>query len=214
MAKSSTARRLVPETSEAPEGLTFEQMRAAAEVYWPGLGGKVADQWGQWNRDLFDGALRPAPMVLSRMSSIHGHWFPLLDRGADQRIGTEHHLIMQAHGYMPPAKVVSVKRADLLRGMIWQLRAQDGQVQIRANSREWCELVMKLHLRLTGEKIWAAPEYEEKEPTKQLGKGLYQPEETFVVQDNCPETGAESLPRAKIAGWPGIMMDLGHITRD
>jgi hypothetical protein len=73
---------------------------------------------------------------------------------------------------------------------------------------------MQLHLRLTGKRIWASPVYEEIEPAKDLGKGLYRPAETVVCQDNDPETGAESLPRATIASWPGSLMDLGLITRD
>jgi hypothetical protein len=189
-------------------------MRAAVEFYWPGLGGKVADQWREWNRDLFDGALRPAPMVLSRMSSIHGHWFPLLDSSANQRVGTEVHLITQVRDYRPPDRITSIRRSDLLRGMMFRLRAQDGHAPFKHNSTEWCALVMQIHKRLTGETIWAAPEYERTEPARQLGKGLFKPEEIFIMQDCCPKTGAKPLPRAKIAGWPGNLIDLGHITKD
>ncbi len=214
MARSSTARRPAPVSSDEPEGISFGAMKAAAEFYWPGLGGKVADQWRCWNSELFDNKLRPAPMVLSRMSSVHGHWFPLLDASADQRVGTEVHLITQVRAYSPPARITSIKRADLLRGMMHRLRTQDGQAPFKHNSSEWCALMMQLHLRLTGKRIWAAPEREETEPAKDLGKGAYRSAQTFVIQDCCPETGAESLPRAKIAAWPDSVMDLGRITRD
>lgn len=214
MARSSTARRLAPVNSEEPEGLTFGSMKAAATVYWGQLGARVADQWRCWNKDLFDGKLRPAPMVLSRMSSIHGHWFPLLDASADQRVGTEIHLITQVRAYLPPNRIDSVKRADLLRGMMHRLRTQDGLSPFKGNSPEWCALVMQLHLRLTGKRIWCAPEREETAPAQNLDKGLYRPAETVIVQDCCPETGAESLLRAKIAAWPSSLIDLGYITRD
>jgi hypothetical protein len=146
------------------------------------------------------------------MSSVLGHWFPLLDR-ADQRIGTEGRLV--THGfYQPPDRIMFVKRADLLRGMMHRLRTQDGLAPFNGNSTEWCELVMELHRRVTGERIWCSPVYEKTTPRQDLGKGLYRPEETFTCQDNDPETGAESMPRDKIAGWPGTVMDLGKIARD
>jgi hypothetical protein len=214
MARIATARRPAPVNSQEPEGLTFGAMKAAAEVYWPGLGGKVADQFREWNKELFDGKLRPAPMVISRMSSIHGHWFPLLDRSADQRIGTEVHLVTQVRAYMPPTAVPFVRRADLLRGMMDRLQTQDGLVPWQGNSPEWCQLVMNLHHRLTGERIWCAPVREVTVPQQDLGKGLYRPAETHILQENDPRTGAESLPRNKIVAWPGSVMDLGRITGD
>jgi hypothetical protein len=214
MARSSTVRHPAPVGGEEPEALTWKTVRLAAETYWPVLGARVVDQITQWNGELFDSALRPAPIVLSRMSSVHGHWFPLLDASADQRVGTEVHLVTQARAYSPPNRITSVKRADLLRGMMHRLRTQDGLSPFKRSSAEWCALVMQLHLRLTGKKIWAAPEREETEPAQDLGRGLYRPAQTVVVQDCCPETGAESLPRATIASWPGSLMDLGRITRD
>jgi hypothetical protein len=214
MARTATARRPTPVTIEEPEGLTFGGMKAAAEIYWPGLGGKVADQWRCWNKELFDNRLRPAPMVLSRMSRVHGHWFPLLDRSVDQRIGTEVHLLTQVRAYTPPTAIHFVRRADLLRGMMHRLRAQDGLPLLQGNSPEWCALVMELHRRLTGQPIWCAAPYEETTPQQDLGKGLYKPAEKQICQDNDPETGAESLPPDKIAAWPGSVMDLGRITRD
>jgi hypothetical protein len=213
MARTATARRLTPVMNQEPEGLTFGAMKAAAEIYWPGLGGKVADQWKEWNRDLFDGKLRPAPMVLSRMSSVHGHWFPLLDR-ADQRVAYESQFANTPGFYMPPDRILFVRRDTLLRGMMHQLRRQDGLPLLKGNSREWCDLVMELHRRLTGERIFCAPENEITEPRKELAGGQYEPAQTILVQDADPETGAPSLPRDKIVGWPGTVMDLGRITRE
>jgi hypothetical protein len=213
MARTATARRPAPVVSDEPEGLSFGAMKAAAEVYWPGLGGKVADQFREYNRDLFDNKVRPAPMVISRMSSAHGHWFPLLDR-ANQRIGTEEHLRIGATYYAPPDRITFVRRGDLLRGMMHRLRAQDRLAPWLGDSKEWCELVMELHRRLTGERIWCAPPYIETTPIEQLGGGLYRPAERHVYQNNCPETGAESLAKDKISGWPGTVIDLGKIVRD
>jgi hypothetical protein len=189
-------------------------MRAAVEFYWPGLGGKVADQWREWNRDLFDGALRPAPMVLSRMSSVYGHWFCTMAPSADQRLGFEPQLAVQNASYSAPRAITSVRRIDLLRQMLHRLRAQDGLAPFKSNSTEWCELIMDLHSRLTGKRIWAAPVQEKTTPMQDLGKGLWRPAQTRTWQDRDPATGAESLPKDKIASWPHGLIELGVIVRE
>jgi hypothetical protein len=148
------------------------------------------------------------------MGSALGHWFPTLDPSADQRIGFEGKLVMESIGYIPPRRITSVQRADLLRGMMARLRTQDGLPPIKSNTVEGCALIMELHRRLTGERVWMAPEREERTLEEHLGGGLIKPAETFIVQDDDPETGAPSLPRDKIRGWPGTMMDLGRITLD
>jgi hypothetical protein len=214
MARTATARRPTPVAIEEPQDLTFGGMKAAAEIYWPGLGGKVADQWRCWNKELFDNRLRPAPMVLSRMSRVHGHWFCTLDPCGDQRMGFEQQLVTQIRSYTPPRTIASVRRVDLLRQMLRQLYAQDGKAAPEHNSQEWCELIMKLHLRLAGQRIWASPQYTETTPQQDLGKGLFRPAETRSYQDNDPETGAESLPLAQIKVWPHGLIELGNITRD
>jgi hypothetical protein len=135
MARTAAARSPAPVIVEEPAGLTFGVMKAAAEVYWPGLGGKVADQFREWNRDLLDGKLRPAPMVLSRLSSVCGHWFCTLDPAADQRMGFEQQLVTQVRSYSPPRAIASVRKVDLLRQMMRQLYAQDGKPMPLHNSQ-------------------------------------------------------------------------------
>jgi hypothetical protein len=141
-----------------------------------------------------------------------GHFFPTLDR-ADQRMGFEGQIATQVRFYTLPRAIQCVRRDTLLRTMIHQLRRQDGLTPFLGNSQEWCDLIMDLHKRLTGERIWAAPEYEETTPQPGLGKGLFRPAETTICQDTDPETGKPSLPRDKIVGWPGTVMDLGRIER-
>ena len=156
MAKTAV-RRVAPGISDEPEaGLMWSAMKAAAEIYWPGLGGKVVTQMQEWNRDLFDGKFRPVPVVLSRMSSVEGHFFPTLDR-ADQRMGLEGQLVTQVRFYSPPHAIAYVRRDVLLRTMMHQLRRQDGLTPFLGNSKEWCELIMELHRRLTGERILVCP---------------------------------------------------------
>jgi hypothetical protein len=103
------------------------------------------------------------------MSSVHGHWFPLLDIAANQRMGTEHALVTQTLSYQMPQPITRVRRSDLLRGMMDRLYAQDGQTPPGHTSQEWCDLVMRLHHRLTGRRIWCAPEREEIIAAQQLG---------------------------------------------
>ena len=156
MAKTAV-RRVAPISSEEPDpGLMWSAMKAAAEIYWPGLGGKVVTQMQEWNRDLFDGRFRPVPIVLSRMSSVEGHFFPTLDR-ADQKMGLEGTLMTQVRFYSPPRAIAYVRRDVLLRTMMHQLRRQDGLAPFLGNSREWCTLIMDLHHRLTGERILVCP---------------------------------------------------------
>src|SRR5262245_37482194 len=179
------------------------KVRLSAETYWPQLGGRAVDQVIQWNITLFDRKVRPAPLVLSRMSSVHGHWFPLLDGAASQRTGTEGPLVAQARGYKPPNPVMSVSRSDLLRGMMFRLRDQDGLGRLDPNCAAWCALVMQLHHRLTGEVIWASPAVETTVPSGELGGGVFRPARKAWVQADCPDTRAPSLPPLAIAGWPG-----------
>jgi hypothetical protein len=152
-------------------------------------------------------------MVLSRMSSVHGHWFALIAPSADQRLGFEQQFAPQLL-YSPPRPVTSVRRADLLRQMMQRLYLQDGNPVPVHNSKEWCELIMQLHLRLSGQRIWASPEYTETIPQQDLGGGLFKPAETRIWQDNDPQTRAESLALAEIKNWPHGLIDLGNITRE
>jgi hypothetical protein len=95
-----------------------------------------------------------------------------------------------------------------------RLETQDDRLPLKRNSEAWCTLVMDLHRRLTGERIWASPEREVREPAVQLGKGVFRPESKRLAQDVDPETGTPSLPRADIAAWPNGRIDLGYIERD
>jgi hypothetical protein len=218
MARTSAARRPTPVETEEPEAkgqknLTWQQVRDGAELYWSDLGGRVVDQLIEWNRTLFEGAVRPMPIVLSRMSSVHGHWFCTLSPDTDQRKGFEQQLVTQMRVYNPPRAITSVRKVDLLRQLIRQLYIQDGKPPPNANSQERCDLIMRLHLALTGQRIFASPVYVEEVPQRHLGKGLYKPAETHTYQNNCPDTGVESLPLEQIKVWPHGLIDLGTITR-
>jgi hypothetical protein len=59
---------------------------------------------------------------------------------------------------------MAVQRKELLRGMMDRLQTQDGHRPFNRNTEEWCALVMQTHLRLTGERIWCAPEREVGDP--------------------------------------------------
>jgi hypothetical protein len=199
--------------SEEPEPLTWDTVRLAAEAYWPQLGARVVDQIREWNAALFDNAIRPAPIVLGRPTSLCGHWFPTLAAACDPRLGFEGNLVT-THGYQAPRPVMAVQRGELLRAMCDRIETQNSRPPLKRNSEAWCRLVMETHRRLTGRRIWCAAEREIIEPREDLGGGEFRPETRRRGQDPDPETGEPSLSRATIAGWPGTVIDLGSIQKD
>ena len=208
-----------PEAEDAASAaLSWEEVERGAELYWPGLGRKVVRQMGEWNHHLFDDALTPAPIVLSRMSGKLGHWFPLIDPSADQVRGYETSAIFAAteNAYRPPQPIAAVRRGDILRGMMVRLLREQGKSG-RANSEAWCELVMRIHKRLTGKSLWCSIMVERRDEgpaTMPDGIRRIAPTVTVREQPSCPKTGAASLPASEIAAWPLMTLDLGNIERD
>jgi hypothetical protein len=94
-----------------------------------------------------------------------------------------------------------------------RIETQDGRPPLKRNTEAWCRLVMETHRRLTGARLWCAPEREAIEPRQELGGGEFRAETRRRVQDPDPETGKPSLSRVTIAGWPGTVMDLGRIEK-
>jgi hypothetical protein len=129
-------------------------------------------------------------------------------------MGFEQQLVPHTRFYTPPRAITSVRRVDLLRQIMKRLYTQDGKAAPNHNSTEFCELIMRLHLRLTRQRIWASPERTETTPQQDLGKGLIKPAVTRTWQDSDPETGGESLLLAQIKVWPHGLIDLGSIKKD
>lgn len=202
---------------EKPAAVSWADVELATEVFWPGIGGKVVHQIIEWNEKLFDGVLEPMPIVLSRMSSVHGHWFPAVDKSVSQVRGyDEGAYLLHPAGYQPPQPLTSVRRSDLLRGMIFR-HLTEQQLETRTNREPWCREVMRIHCLLTDKQIWTSPQTErrvEMAPTMPDGsKGVSR---SVLVRDQpaCPKTGAASIPKHLIASWPLGTLDLGEIVRE
>lgn len=197
-----------------PREISYAAMEMAAGAYWGQLGIKVCEQWRDWNHRLFDEALPCVPLVLSRMSAVHGHHFPLLDPAADQRKGYEQAIVgPHIHGYMAPQPVTSIRRGDLLRSMMMLYLKRAG-LDTGCNEKPFCDLAMELHHRLAGERIWLSPLRETREtiqPKMPDGSLALARHVLKRVQETSPE-GAPSLSAERIASWPFGSVDLPDIT--
>ncbi|MGE0052936.1 MAG: hypothetical protein AB7S74_01895 [Hyphomicrobium sp.] len=185
--------------------LTWRQVRDAAEVYWPGIGGAAVDQMIEWNETLFDGKLAPAPVVLSRMSSVNDHWFPLIDYGSSHRLGYEMSVGSDTRSE-PPRRLMSIRKGSLLRGMMLRY-LEDQKLSHAPGGADWCALVVDIHKKLTGKRIWAAPKIERYE-TPQFG-----PRRIVHEQAPDPLTGRPSISPSAVRNWPTESIDLGDIVR-
>lgn len=205
----------IVEKAKASNGPTWEDSERAAEFYWRGLGGQVVRQMAEWNRDLFEGKVPPAPFVLSRMSSIHNHHFPTLDPGCDPRRGFEATGVFQGRfGYQPPKPVNRVRRGDLMRFMMREYLKATGQNPSRGKP-DWCRLVMRLHDKLKGERIWAseAREIYKDEIDATAPRSLTR-RVRVVEQESDPKTGAASLSADRVKNWPLSVIDMPDIVRE
>ena len=100
------------------------------------------------------------------MSAVHGHWFPLIDRSAPQRIGYEIQFAGgQAFRHTPPPALELIRRQDLLRGMMVRLLTLQGK-----ETRTIGTALVILDagpLPAEGRKVWAAPTTERRERIQQ-----------------------------------------------
>lgn len=211
MVKTATKRRpspaLIKETSDT---LSWDQVIEGAALYWGPIGRKSAEQIAEWDRTLFGGELPPAPLVLGRPSSVHGHWFPSLELGISQRSGFEHR---PPSNYLPPQKIDCIRRSDLLRGCMFRFLSLKG-LEPTPGRAPWNDLVMRLHMELTGKTIWVSERTEryvrELDPNAPADSSMTR---LVKVVDHppCPKTGAPPLKHESNLGWPAGSIDLGDI---
>ena len=200
----------------ADGGFTWPQVRAAAECYWRGIGGPVVDYMIEMNSSHFESLVPPAPVVLSRMGSANGQWFVTLATDADQRRGFEQQLLMGSitAGHNLPKRLDRVRRADVLRHLMMGYLSAKG-LERGPGRGPWCELVMRLHFSLTGQRVWCAPRIESvqmiEDPKAERSLQI-----RTVVHEQAPDprTGAPSLTHEQIRNWPMSVVDLGEITRE
>ena len=210
--------RAIEQQETSKPALTWAAVGAAAELYWPGIGAQVVAQIDEWNLALFDGELSPVPVVLSRMSAVHGHFFPTLDRSVDQRLGFDGPVYFAVGASVPysrPKPLTSVRRSDLLRGLMFRHLSEQG-LDTSARGTPWCVLLMDLHRRLTGKEIWCAPMTERRvdiAPTMPDGSRGLARQVLERDQPACPKTGKPSISKSEIESWPMNSIDLGDITK-
>jgi hypothetical protein len=165
--------------------ITFDEMRRALIQGWGELGARTADCWREFNRRHFVGRLEPLPIFFTSTA-------PYGKRLAHCRGTGGTHIVLTA-----PAGTggLAADRNTLLHEMIHQHLFQIGKDSSHAGE-PWCQEIMRLHLAITGNPIWAG--------TSTVVKELQADGTRKSVRINRahPVTGKRSLAQDKIAGWP------------
>lgn len=186
------------ETTHTRPDITFAEMKTFLTVGWGKFGERIADKWLKLNRTYFRGRLQPLPITLVN-TSPYGHWLGITAcNPAEQRA----HLIQLTAPRQEKFLVADV--GVLLHEMVHQYLAELGE-ETGHDSEPWCREIMRLHYKITREKLWASPSVVRKE---KIGGKL----KSVRKQKPCPDTGETSLPRADIATWPhSVGVDLGAL---
>ena len=187
------------ETNLSRPNITFAQMRRFLTIGWGTLGEDVAATWLEFNRQHFGGKLHPLPITIVS-TSPYGHWLGLTYGGADHN---RTHLIQLT---MPRnSSELVADRGVLLHEMVHQHLIERGESPKHEHG-PWCREIMRLHLAITGKRIWAAPEVVGKR------RGENGERKSIRYQPICPETGMKSIPRGKLSRWPHACgLDLGPL---
>ena len=188
------------ETDHKRRAIRFADMKAFLSIGWGEIGETVADTWRDLNKRHFDNKLEPLPIILVN-TSPYGRWLGCTYCNLKKRRA---HLIQLA---MPRQKTVLIAdRGVLLHEMLHQQLTERGDSP-KHEHQPWCEGIMRLHLELTGTRIYAAPETvtKSKDADPVTGK-----KKSIRVPRRHPDTGKPSLDRMSIATWPhSLGLELG-----
>lgn len=204
MAKVAT-KKAEPAT-QADDCAPWSAVVAGAELYWGSLGRAAAEQIRDYALKLFDGEVKPAPIILGRPSRVHGQWAPLAQN--QMRMHEAAIADTRAHSDIQPIK--SISRAQLLRGVLVRHLVTCGK-NPAPGSADWCSAAMAATLKLTGRKVWMAPQVERKVEVFE-GESNY-PRKRLVVEQARGPNGEQSLSWSDILSWPqNVVPDLGTIS--
>jgi hypothetical protein len=170
--------------------LTVQQLRQLMGWTYGADGQLLADLWHGFNQTLWDGKLDPAPMWMPTCTDW-GRWIGLY-RGnhANQTLSIQ-----------VKWQLSEQDRADVLLHEMVHQALHEAMVCTKHNAVPWCQEIMRLTQEIWGVSIWASPSL----PRKVKGKSAR-------VQKPSP-TGAESITRKQIAGWPwrlGLHVPIQH----
>ena len=180
------------ETTHTRPDIDFQQMRDFMHHGWGPVGLRVADTWREFNDRYFEGRLKPAPITLVA-TSPHGHWVGLCAGSACRC-----HLIQLT--YPNGGEKLIADRGVLLHEMVHQGLVEAG-LDSKHRGKPWRNEITRLHLTLTGERLWCA--YDQ---VKKING------HSVRVPKPAPEPDMRSIEQAEIARWPHTVgIDLGAL---
>lgn len=175
---------------------TFAEMKRALVKGWGDVGERTAATWQEFNRRYFDGRLQPLPIFFT----------PAAPYG--KRLGWTCSSKAVTHIALVRPEAGTFLIADsctLLHEMIHQYLFEQ-RLDSSHDKEPWRREIMRLHLELTGEKIWAGRPTVLKEKLKSGNR------RSVRVNRPHPDTGKESLTQKEIARWPhSVGIDLGEL---
>lgn len=156
-----------------------EVMRFATAAYGE-PGAHAVRLWDVFNRVFFAGVLRPIPIVFTATTPHGGRLASCCARRIE--------LARPRAG-----KALVADAGVLLHEMMHQALHQRGEDPTHAGA-PWRRELMRLHLELTGDQVWAGRSQTMRRPVSQ-GGGVYR-------GNARSRFGARSMPQADIAAWP------------
>jgi len=159
--------------------VTFEDAELIADRCFGSLGRQTVALWNRYNRDYFDGALEPTP-VLYVPASPWGAWVGCFIR--DRNVYLMYPGKKRSWGYV---------RGVLLHEMVHQFLHQSGKSTAHA-SEDWCREIMRLS-KMFGKNIWAGKYTVRKVRGKSQRINLPNPDEN---------SAAPELNQKQISQWP------------
>lgn len=208
MAKSATKLKPALDANDYEDAPTWSQVIEGAKLYWGPIGGAAAEQVRDYAVKLFDGQVRPAPLIFGRPSKIHDQWAPLLEVAAQMRMHEPSIADMRGHGDVKP--LVRISRAQLLRGTLGRYLTTNG-LNASPGSLDWCRAAMSATERLTGKRVWMSPQTERQVAENEGG---FVRRRIVVEQQQGPK-GETSVTWTEILAWPSkTIPGLGDITAE
>jgi hypothetical protein len=175
---------------------TFEEMRRALVVGWGELGERTALCWRDFNRLYFANELQPLPIFLTP-TMPYGRMLGWTCCG-----NAVTHIALSSP---KDGNVLVADRGVLLHEMIHQFLHERGEFP-KHQGQPWCREIMRLHLQITGQSIWAGAYVVRKKKDANGGR------QSVRLNQPDRETGRESITQTQIAGWPGsLKISLGHL---
>jgi hypothetical protein len=179
-----------------PDSYTFAEMQHALVVGWGELGARVAQYWLDYNELYFAGKLQPLPIFLVP-TAPYGY---RLGWTCCQKAITHIALTVPGLG----TKLVA-NRSTLLHEMVHQHCHEQG-LNVRHAGEPWRKEIMRIHLQITGTKIWAGRYYVGKQKN---GDGSFHSKRMNRAD---PESGQASISQFQISRWPySLGINLGAL---